>query len=146
MTKTTSNARLFLDIGLSAFAMLLALTLISSARVDLVKAQSKKISDQEKQSPSNNYGFSEEAPSGDWSAQSDIDVSQSDDPNVPVVIAGIRSYAGKGRWGKHVMVESVVLKNQTEKAVEGVKFGWIIITEEDRISLQEPRCSIDPSF
>lgn len=146
MPEATSNKRFSLSIGLIALAILLRLTLITSANVDLVKAQSDKISHQEKQSPSNNYGFAEEAPSGDWSAQSDIDVSQSDDPNVPVVIAGIRSYAGKGRWGKHVMVESVILKNHTEKSVEAVKFGWIIITEEDRIAYRNRDAALIQGF
>lgn len=99
---------------------------------NLIEAQGHQTSNQNKRSPENNYGFSEEAPEGDWSAQTDIDVAQSNDPNVPVVIAGIRSYAGKGKWRKHVMLESVVLKNHSDKAVRAVKFGWIIIADNDR--------------
>jgi hypothetical protein len=115
MSKATSNTRLSLGLGLCAFAILLGLVRINSAPVDLVKAQSDKVSNQDKRSPANNYGFSEEAPGGDWSAQSDIDVTQSNDPNVPVVIAGIRSYAGKGKWGKHVMVERSLLRTTLKK-------------------------------
>lgn len=47
-------------------------------------------------SPANNYGFSESTPFGTWSARVEIDQTQSPDPYVPVVVASLRSYAGKG--------------------------------------------------
>lgn len=85
----------------------------------LAVAQSEEDRRKAKRSPEKNYGFTEAAPPGDWSAQSEIDITQSRDSAVPVVIAGLTSYAGKGKWGKHVMIESVVLKNRAEKTVSG---------------------------
>lgn len=55
-------------------------------------------------------------------------------PDIPVVIAGIKSYVGKGNWRKQLMIESVVLKNRTLQAVLAVSFGWIIITQQDHIA------------
>jgi hypothetical protein len=61
-----------------------------------------------------------------------MDIYQTTDPTIPVVIAGITSYAGKGRWQKHRMIESVVLKNRADKSVTAVRFGWILIADLDR--------------
>lgn len=85
----------------------------------------------DKPRPDNAYHFSDPTPSGDWLGQPDIDILQSNNPDIPVVIAGIKSYVGKGNWRKQLMLESVVLKNRTFQAVSAVKFGWIIITEQD---------------
>ena len=86
----------------------------------------------ERVSPANNYGFSETTPVGAWSAQADIDTAQLDDPQVPVVVAGFRIYAGKGDWRKQLMIQSVTVTNRSSKAVSKVKLGWIIISKEDR--------------
>jgi hypothetical protein len=85
----------------------------------------------DKPGPENGYKFSEATPSGNWLAQADLDISQTHDPDVPVVLAGIRSYVGKGNWLKQLMIESVVLNSHTFQTVSAVKFGWIIISEED---------------
>lgn len=129
--------------NLKGFAMLVVLLgvlpgflgvlIIQAYSVDIVRAQADKSAAQEKTpSPANNYLFSETTPSGDWLAQAEFDMFQTTDPNTPVVIAAIRSYIGKGDFRKHLMIESVVLKNRTAKAIRGFKLGWIIITEEDR--------------
>jgi hypothetical protein len=83
-------------------------------------------------SPANNYGFSEATPFGEWTARVDIDPTQSPDPYVPVVVSGVRSYAGKGAWGRQLMIESVTLKNRTPRMVTGVRLGWIILSDESR--------------
>lgn len=85
-----------------------------------------------KPGPENNYFFSEHGPAGDWLFESaDMDIAQAHDPNNPVVIAGIRSYVGKGNWRKHLMIESIVLKNRTSKTIRAFKLGWIIMSAED---------------
>ncbi|MBA3356981.1 MAG: hypothetical protein H0U18_13790 [Pyrinomonadaceae bacterium] len=100
---------------------------------NFVKAQSDQGLEQtEKPSAANNYGFSERSPSGDWVVRADFDVFQSNNPDVPVVLSGIRSYTGKGAWLRQLMIESVILNNRTAKPVERVKLGWIIMTEQDR--------------
>ena len=86
----------------------------------------------ERESPSNNYGFSDPTPSGRWSVRADFDSLQIDDPSVPVVIASIRSYAGKGNFGNQLMIESVTLVNRLPTKIAGVKIGWIIIAKKDR--------------
>lgn len=78
------------------------------------------------------YGFSEITPPGKWSAVAEFDVSQTNDHDIPVVIVGLGSYAGKGAWAKQLMVDNVTLRNRTEKEIQSIKLGWIIITAEDR--------------
>jgi hypothetical protein len=85
-----------------------------------------------KPDPSKNYGFSEATPEGNWIAGVDFDVQQTSDPEVPVVVTGVRSYAGKGSFGKQVMVDSVVLRNRSLKLLKSVTLGWILITDADR--------------
>jgi hypothetical protein len=78
------------------------------------------------------YGFSEITPPGKWSAVAEFDVSQTNDPDIPVVIVGLGSYAGKGAWAKQLMVDNVTLRNRTQKQLRSVKLGWIIITVANR--------------
>ena len=101
-------------------------------KVNLVQQSRRNDAQDERESPANNYGFSEPAPFGDWAAVFDIDGSQTEDPNVPVVITGLRSYAGKGKWQRHLMLQSAILKNNTPNRVRAIKLGWIILTAEDR--------------
>ena len=78
------------------------------------------------------YGFSEATPPGDWAAIAEFDVSQTSDPDVPVVIVGLSSYSGKGQWAKQLMVDEVSLRNRSPNPVRFVRLGWIIISAEDR--------------
>lgn len=78
------------------------------------------------------YGFSEITPPGEWSAVAVFDVNQTNDPDVPVVIVGLGSYAGKGAWAKQLMVDNVTLQNRSQNEIKSVKLGWIILTDEDR--------------
>ncbi len=99
------------------------------------RKRAKKVEDP-RISPLNNYGFSESTPFGTWSARVEMDQTQSPDPYVPVVVASLRSYAGKGHWGKQLMIESVTLKNRTDRTVAAVKLGWIILSKESRQARQ----------
>ena len=106
--------------------------LLISGRSSSSNLQGNQTFVRDKPRPENAYRFSDSTPAGEWMAQPDIDTVQSNDPDSPVVIAGIRSYMGKGNWKKQLMIESVVLKNHTPQTVSAVRFGWIIITEMDR--------------
>jgi len=123
----TANSRATLSI-LLAFIILgvcLGILMIMSRQTDFVRAQSlqDRVFKQDEPNPANKYFFSEETPLGGWLAQADFDISQTHDPDVPAVIAGIRSYVGKGNWLKQLMIQSVVLNNHTAKSVSAVKFG-----------------------
>jgi hypothetical protein len=50
---------------------------------------------------------------------------------MPVIIVAIRTYVGKGNWRKHQMIESIVLKNRSPKAIAAFKLGWIVLSEGD---------------
>jgi len=114
-------------------ALCLGILTIAALQNDLVRGQSSRnsASIRETPNPDNNYLFTEATPGGDWLAQSDFDISQTNDSEIPVVIAGARTYMGKGKWQKQLMIQEVVLKNHTDKRVSAITFGWIIITEKD---------------
>lgn len=69
------------------------------------------------------YGFSEATPPGRWAAIAEFDVTQTNDPDIPVVIVGLASYAGKGEWAKQLMVDDVTLRNRSGNLIESVKLG-----------------------
>jgi len=120
------------------FLMLLFTNYKTAAQCQSVEPQEMKKSGNENlgqgelPTAANNYGFSEPSPAGDWVVRADFDISQSNDPDVPVVLAGIRMYGGKGAWQKQLMIESVTLSNRTQKQIQEVKLGWIILSEQDR--------------
>jgi hypothetical protein len=78
------------------------------------------------------YGFSEITPGGTWSAVADFDNDQTHDPDVPVGIVAMDSYAGKGAWAKQLMVDNVVLRNNSKDQVKSVQLGWIILSAKDK--------------
>jgi hypothetical protein len=99
----------------------------------LQSALSKKVKGQKpKPNPANNYGFSELTPRGEWSVRIDVDPAQELDPYVPVIIVSERFYAGKGDWGRQLMIEDLSLKNRTLQDVTGLRLAWIILTTESR--------------
>lgn len=104
---------------------------VTPTQLEFAHAQWSQGANRERPNAANNYGFSEATPSGDWVAKADFDIFQSHD-SMPVVLAGIRTYNGKGAWRKQLMIESVTLKHQSQKSIDAVKLGWIIISEQDR--------------
>ena len=95
------------------------------------KATSKKL-DTKKPAPENRYFFTDPTPSGEWSARVETDPDQRVDPYAPVAVVSVRSYAGKGQWGRQLMIESISLKNRTAGKISGVKVAWIILSKESR--------------
>lgn len=82
--------------------------------------------------PENNYYFSEAGPAGDWFFRgADFDINQTANASLPVVIGGLSMYMGKGNWLRHLMIESIVLRNRSGKPIEAFRLSWIIVTVED---------------
>lgn len=125
----TPSKVLVVTLLIAGFALLMVRTSRSNA-ISLQDSTNKAAPHPDKPTPQNGYRFSDVTPSGDWLAQPDADVLQSSNPQNPVVIAGLRSYVGKGNWRKQLMIDSVILKNQTSRSVKAVRLGWIVITEE----------------
>src|SRR6266536_3494706 len=106
MSKETKGlARIIL--GLVLLVSCLGFLIIKARHVDLASAQETKKPKEDqrpKPKPENNYFFTEHGPVGDWFFESADMELQSRDPNIPVVIGGIRSYMGRGDWLKHLMI------------------------------------------
>ena len=92
------------------------------------------------------YGFSEITPLGTWTAVAEFDVSQSSDVDVPVIIVGLGSYAGKGAWAKQLMVDNVTLRNQSTNQIKAVKLGWIVLTAKDREARKNRNAALREGF
>jgi hypothetical protein len=128
--KLTTFAKLTLLMLFAVFVYQIASGSKSSS-ITLQDQTRKPESNSDKPGPENGYRFSEPTPSGAWLAEPDIDAAQSNDPSNPVIIAGISAYVGKGNWRKQLMVDGLTLKNRSSKSTKAVRFGWIIITEQD---------------
>ncbi|HSE30606.1 MAG TPA: hypothetical protein VLA93_03410 [Pyrinomonadaceae bacterium] len=92
------------------------------------------------------YGFSETTPPGTWAAIADFDISQTRDPDIPVIIVGLSSYAGKGLWAKQIMVDEVTIRNRSATSIDSVRLGWIIIRDEDRRAGKNRRAALRDGF
>lgn len=133
MSSTNQKVHVSPFVLLTLFTFLLFAIMVKPNHGNLASAQWDQDFNLDKApNAGNNYGFSEASPLGDWVVRADFDVFQSNDPDVPVVLAGIRTYTGKGAWRKQLMIEGVTLNNRTPKVIQAVKFGWIIMTEQDR--------------
>lgn len=92
------------------------------------------------------YGFTEITPAGKWHAAADFDISQTHDPDVPVVIVAMSSYAGKGAWAKQFMVDEVTIKNNSSNPIKSVRLGWIILNDADRTAGKNRRAALREGF
>jgi len=113
---------------------------------DVTTTTTNPFSNQERSAIANNYGFSEATPPGNWSATAVFDLEQVHDPRLPAVIVGIRSYAGKGKWGKQLMVDTVTVKNQSETPIDSVKLGWRIIDADDQSAVKNREAALVQSY
>ena len=95
-------------------------------------AKATKELNTKKPTPENRYFFTDPTPFGEWTARVETDPDQRVDLYAPVAVASIRSYAGKGQWGRQLMIESISLKNRTIGKISGVKVAWIILGKESR--------------
>ena len=124
--------RLGLVVFVLLCACLSALAFLRSGSTTVVTDNNALASRQEQSPMQKDYGFSVTTPKGNWSATADIDLQQTDDPNIPVAVVGVRSYAGKGDWGRQLMIDTVTIHNRSAKAVSAVKLGWVILNAEVR--------------
>ncbi len=127
-------------------ACLPALLLLKIINADVTTTTTNPFSNQERSAIANNYGFSEATPPGNWSATAVFDLEQVHDPRLPAVIVGIRSYAGKGKWGKQLMVDTVTVKNQSETPIDSVKLGWRIIDADDQSAVKNREAALVQSY
>lgn len=80
--------------------------------------------------------FTENGPSGRWSASIIPDLSR-DSSTSPVVVVGTSALMGNSQW-KNLQLTHVSLKNHSSKTVLGVQLKWFITTKEDRFKVLPP--------
>lgn len=74
----------------------------------------------------------EEKPRGKWGAGLVMDVNQSNDPSVPVVVDAIQSLSGGGKYRGVAKIKRVVIKNRGPKVVSSVQLRWTVASLQDR--------------
>ncbi|HEY9404893.1 MAG TPA: hypothetical protein VIQ24_19710 [Pyrinomonadaceae bacterium] len=123
----------------SALFLMLATLLVVTVGWQQHDAASVKKANAAKQQPENlalKHSFSGKAPQGKWSVAAIPDLAQATDTTTPVVVSGLSSLFGKKEWGGFLKVIAVKLTNRSPAAVAGVRLGWLIVTERDRIALK----------
>ena len=64
---------------------------------------------------------------GVWEVATDFDQSQLDDPAVPVVVDGIGSVSGHGKYAGLVKIGEAGVKNRGPKAVRSLQLRWTLV-------------------
>ena len=81
-------------------------------------------------------------PQGDWTAVALPDPLQSDDPLVPVVVAGAGGIQGPSdRRGMRLGCGT--LRNRSQKSVTAVLLRWILIRRQDHLGIRQNGFSAD---
>jgi hypothetical protein len=73
-------------------------------------------------------------PQGDWKAFISPDLKQSEDPMVPVVVAGAGGMQGPAER-RGMRLGCGLLRNRSEKTVIAVQLRWILVRNEDRAAI-----------
>lgn len=75
---------------------------------------------------------------GRWSAQSDFDEKQLNDPSVPVYVKGINMFWGKGKYLGRMKIPEVVLENRSARQTSSVRLKWAVVSQDapDAVLLQ----------
>jgi hypothetical protein len=64
---------------------------------------------------------------GEWLVVTDLDQSQLDDPSVPVVVDGVNTFAGKGKYAGLMKIGEVRAANRGPKAVTSLQLRWAFV-------------------
>jgi uncharacterized protein affecting Mg2+/Co2+ transport len=105
-----------------------------SQRSDTKRINGKLLAD--KESLAERTSFTENGPSGRWSASIIPDLSRNSSTS-PVVVVGTSTLMGNTQW-RNLQLTHVTLKNYSSKTVLGVQLKWFITTREDRSKVLPP--------
>jgi hypothetical protein len=68
---------------------------------------------------------------GRWSAQSDLDEKQFNDPSVPVYVKGINMFWGRGKFLGRMKIPEVILENRSPRQSSSVRLKWTITSQDE---------------
>lgn len=72
-----------------------------------------------------------QGPDGNWRASFSLDQKQEEDPQIPVVVAGMGAIQGPANQ-RGMRLGCGLLKNRSKTAVSAVQLRWILIRTQDR--------------
>jgi hypothetical protein len=98
------------------------------------KINGKSLAD--KEPPSERTSFTENGPTGRWSASVIPDLSRNSTTS-PVVVIGTATLMGNAEW-RNLQLTHVTLKNYSTKTVLGIQLKWFITTKMDPSKILPP--------
>lgn len=119
-----------------ATAMLLAAALLWCAKAPNAPASAQDDNDQVRDEKVKKEDFTDEdlkveKVSGKWKFGTLLDVKQSQDYSVPVIVAAIKTVYGQGKYLGRVKLVEAKIQNRSQKVLEAVKLRWSIADNED---------------
>lgn len=136
---TPSNLVAFIILGV-CFGVLVIISLqnnfvrAQSQRSDPNIINGKRLAD--KEPPAERTSFTENGPTGRWSASVIPDLSRNSTTS-PVVVKGTATLMGNAQW-RNLQLTHVTLKNYSSKTVLGVQLKWFITTKLDPSKILPP--------
>jgi len=131
----TKRFLLLLIIGVASIFLIKAIHALGrSQRSDTKRINGKLLAD--KEPAAERISFTENGPSGRWSASIIPDLSRNSSTS-PVVVLGTSTLMGNTQW-RNLQLTHVTLKNYSSKAFLGVQLKWFITTREDRSKVLPP--------
>jgi hypothetical protein len=68
---------------------------------------------------------------GRWSAQSDLDEKQFNDPSVLVYVKGVNMFWGRGKFLGRMKIPEVVLENRSPRQASSLRLRWAITSQDE---------------
>jgi hypothetical protein len=125
-------------VSLSLFLTLMLIGTLGMSQT--AKDSTGKSSNKTKQQPKvidYSHYFTEPSPKGQWHIAAASDMEQASVTDTPVLVAGVQSLLGRGKWAD-LIVKRVVLKNRSQRTVRSVRLRWLLTTndEQSKVLLQ----------
>lgn len=133
----TKRMLLLVILGTAAIFLIKAIYALASAQSQRSTANTingKRLAD--KEPPSERTSFTENGPTGRWSASVVPDLSRNSSIS-PVVITGTATLMGNAQW-RNLQLTHVTLKNYSSKTVLGIQLKWFITTKTDPSKILPP--------
>lgn len=68
---------------------------------------------------------------GKWRLASGLDMQQASDYSVPVIVRGINTSSGQGKYAGRVKITEAELENRVQKTTRSIQLRWAIVMHEE---------------
>jgi hypothetical protein len=85
----------------------------------------------EKKKDFNDEDLKVETVPGKWMLGSVIDLKQTQDYSVPVIVSGFKTVYGQGKYLRRVKIPQVKIENRSQRVLQSVRLRWAITNYDD---------------